>query len=72
MIEERILYLELEGSTEDDKAELALCMLELEKIESKNRQQKMMKDIAGEKDEQKKQDLIKEFEKEAKKFHSIN
>src|SRR3989344_4362758 len=72
LIEERILYLELEGSTEDDKAELALCMLELEKIESKNRQQKMMKDIAGEKDEQKKQDLIKEFEKEAKKFHSIN
>lgn len=71
MIEERILFLELSESTEESEEEIKLCKLELEKIESKNRQQKMMQDIAGEQDEQKKSELIKEFEKEAKKFHAI-
>lgn len=71
MIEERILFLELSEGTEESQEEIKLCKLELEKIESKNRQQQMMKDIASEQDEQKKIDLIKEFEKEAKKFHAI-
>lgn len=71
MIEERILYLELQENTKENEEEMKLCKLELEKIESKNLQQKMMKEISDEQDEQKKQSLIKEFEKEAKKFHAI-
>jgi len=71
LLEERILYLQLEKKTKEDEDELALCILELEKIESKRLQQKMMEEIAKEEDGQKKQDMLKEFEKEAKKFHSI-
>ncbi len=71
LLEERILYLKLEGSTKEDEEELKLCILELEKIESKRLQQIMMDEIAKEQDGEKKQEMLKEFEKEAKKFHSI-
>ncbi|MSU54611.1 MAG: DNA primase [Candidatus Staskawiczbacteria bacterium] len=70
LLEQRIMA--LEGSEdENDKKEFELCVLELEKIGSKRLQQKMMEEIAKEQDDPKKDDMLKEFEKEAKKFHSI-
>ncbi len=71
LLEARIL--ELEGSEkEDDKKELTLCILELEKIKSRNLQTQLVEVIANEQDEQKKQELIRQLDTEAKKFHSIN
>ncbi len=70
LLQERVLA--LEGSEEkDDKEELKLCILELERLESKNRQADLTEKISEEKDEQKKHALMREFEQEAKKFHSI-
>ncbi len=70
LLQQRILS--LEGTeNEEEKKELELCILELGKLESKNLQKAMVETISKEMDEQKKQDLIKEFEKEAKKFHAI-
>ncbi len=70
LLEQRIMS--LEGSeNEEDKKELQLCIDELEKLESKNRQQALMQQISGEPDESKKQDLIRQLDTETKKFHSI-
>src|SRR3989344_4691943 len=70
LLEERMLL--LEGSeNEEDKKERRLCILELERLESKNRQAELLDLIAKEGDEQKKQELIYAFEAEAKKFHSV-
>ncbi len=71
LLEQRMMV--LEGSEdENDKKEFELCILELEKIESKRLQQKMMEEIATEQDDPKKTNMLKEFEKEVKKFHAIN
>lgn len=57
---------------EDGQEEFMLCLSELERIESKNKQNQMVKEIEKETDEQKQKDLMQKFDKEAKKFHSIN
>jgi len=71
LLEERMLL--LEGSENaDDQKELQLCIVELEKLESKNRQEQLVADIAQESDEQKKHNLMRQLDTEAKKFHSVN
>ncbi|MFI5205835.1 MAG: toprim domain-containing protein, partial [Candidatus Paceibacterales bacterium] len=57
---------------EDGKDEMLLCLSELQKLESKSKQEDIGRSLEGETDEQKQQDLMKDFDKAAKKFHSLS
>ncbi len=56
---------------QDGREEIVLCLSELEKLESRSRMKNASKFIYEEKDDQKQQDLMRDFDKEAKKLHSI-
>jgi len=57
--------------TEDAAEEIKLCLSELKSIKLKDSLNSIMLAIKNEKDEQKKQELIKEFDKKAKELHQI-
>ncbi len=56
--------------TEDAAEEIKLCLSELKNIKLKNILNSMMSAINDEKDEKKKEEIIKEFDKKAKELHN--
>jgi len=57
---------------EDGSKEIVLCLLQLKDIELRNTLNKLSKDLKTEQDQQKKEELIKEFDNKAKELHNLN